>query len=510
MSQTVPSSRADAAGASVAWGWLVGAMVLAAALRVPVVLLKPSLQYDDYFGAGFVVLDFLDMLYASVRLDVHPPLYYAQLWLWARAGYGDDWLLLNSVAWSVAGVAAVGWAGTRLLGRDAGIAAALLLALSPLSAEYAQQLRMYAMVMCLATLAWYRMETGLDQLRRGHVWQAAALQAAVCLAHAGGPLIAALLGAAGAVKLVLERRFDIIWTWLLASICAGVVAAAVLGHSLLRGVQHLAAATWLSLPQGYGELLLGRSPGPDSLPVLVGGLATWIAVAIGAWRAGLRRRGLLLIVLGGPVLVLLISLVSPIWDVRSLSHLAPFVALSLAPLVASVWRRAPAAWRLPVAAALLAAGTLASATVLRPRQIDGDYTRIARMLNEQARPGDHVLTQRLPCFWAMARYLVGPTWGSPLAVQPLPENPRWQAVAQALPAWVYHLVTVQPTTDRIDAGQMTLRFSRAAPERIDGYGCVWLLQDGETVAPAADQRPPGAGGADRHDGKLLLLDLRTR
>jgi len=45
---------------------------------------------------------------------------------------------------------------------------------------------------------------------------------------------------------------------------------------------------------------------------------------------------------------------------------------------------------------------------------------VADYLRQEAEPGDLLVTRRLPRFWAVARYLAGPAWGSPVAVQPLP------------------------------------------------------------------------------------------
>ena len=56
---------------------------------------------DEIFSATVSQGPFLDMLVAILRHDVHPPLYYIQLYVWQLFGQSDVWLLLNSTFWSM-------------------------------------------------------------------------------------------------------------------------------------------------------------------------------------------------------------------------------------------------------------------------------------------------------------------------------------------------------------------------------------------------------------------------
>lgn len=93
--------------------------------------------------------------------DVHPPLFFWSLWPWMRlAGQSAYALRFNSLVWGLLTVV-VGLAlGRRLGGRGAGLAAGLLLAVSPLQVTWSIELRMYmlaglcVLVALLAALTW--------------------------------------------------------------------------------------------------------------------------------------------------------------------------------------------------------------------------------------------------------------------------------------------------------------------------------------------------------------------
>jgi 4-amino-4-deoxy-L-arabinose transferase-like glycosyltransferase len=86
--------------------------------------------------------------------DHHPPLYYLSLHYWI-AGFGDseESMRALSAVLGVLAVALVFTLGEQLFGPRAGLLAALVAALSPFWVWYAQEARMYAMVVFFALLS---------------------------------------------------------------------------------------------------------------------------------------------------------------------------------------------------------------------------------------------------------------------------------------------------------------------------------------------------------------------
>ncbi len=110
-----------------------------------------SLWYDEAFSLAVASADWHTFWQALLSDAVHPPAYYlllkGNLLLFGDTEFG---LRFASV---VAGTLAIGlmWRlGSVLAGRRLALAASLLLALNPFAVWYAQEARMYSLVLCLA------------------------------------------------------------------------------------------------------------------------------------------------------------------------------------------------------------------------------------------------------------------------------------------------------------------------------------------------------------------------
>ena len=77
------------------------------------------------------------------------PLYYLLLFFWSQFGESDAWLRSLSVVFAIASVFLLYRLGRRLLGETEGLIAATMLALSPEFIHHAQEIRMYAVSLCL-------------------------------------------------------------------------------------------------------------------------------------------------------------------------------------------------------------------------------------------------------------------------------------------------------------------------------------------------------------------------
>ncbi|MFN2607448.1 MAG: glycosyltransferase family 39 protein [Acidimicrobiales bacterium] len=96
----------------------------------------------------------LGAIAGAMRQDGSPPLYYWLLHVWISVfGTSEERTHLLSLAIALAAVAAAWWMGRSLFGRRAGWAIVALYALSPYLAVYANETRMYALVVLLATVA---------------------------------------------------------------------------------------------------------------------------------------------------------------------------------------------------------------------------------------------------------------------------------------------------------------------------------------------------------------------
>ena len=152
---------------------------LAAALRCyrPA---REGLWLDEAMSLRFARLPLADVLTLPPAREFNPPLYYALLHFWV-AGFGESETAVRalSILLGVAAVVCLYRVGRLLLGEEAGLVAALLLATCPYHVYYSQEARFYAL---LVTLTLVSIESFVRVLRGGGaVAQAAYVIASVLL-----------------------------------------------------------------------------------------------------------------------------------------------------------------------------------------------------------------------------------------------------------------------------------------------------------------------------------------
>jgi hypothetical protein len=165
--------------------WLVlGITLLGGFLRVLMVGAK-GMWLDETFSVWMASHTLSEMMAWLVRIDQHPPLYYFLLNLWITINGDTPYAVrLLSVLFSTATIPVIYLIGNRMSGAVVGLAAALLLALSPFHIFFAQETRMYTLLTFNAAVAIYALVWLLTDARAGesigaqvrdywHVWRSA-------------------------------------------------------------------------------------------------------------------------------------------------------------------------------------------------------------------------------------------------------------------------------------------------------------------------------------------------
>ena len=128
---------------------------MGAGLRV-FLLDKNGMWLDETFSVWLANHSVVDMLQWIVKIDQHPPLYYLLLHYWI-AHYGDTpyYVRLLSVLFGAGTIPIIYLIGKRMSGVVMGLAAAVILALSPFNIRFAQETRMYTLLTFNAAVAIY-------------------------------------------------------------------------------------------------------------------------------------------------------------------------------------------------------------------------------------------------------------------------------------------------------------------------------------------------------------------
>jgi hypothetical protein len=115
-----------------------------------------GLWLEEIFSMWLANHSAVDMLQWIARIDHHPPLYYLLLHYWiALNGVNPFDLRLLSVLFGTGTIPIIYLIGKRISGVMMGLAAAVILALSPFNIRFAQETRMYTLLMFNAAVAIY-------------------------------------------------------------------------------------------------------------------------------------------------------------------------------------------------------------------------------------------------------------------------------------------------------------------------------------------------------------------
>jgi mannosyltransferase len=331
----LPSVR-EIPSAAIWTGVIVAALtVLSLFLRTRA--LGASLWMDEGLSIGIAGQPLFDIP-SVLKQDGSPPLYYMLLHGWMDA-FGDGPAQTQGLSVLISLVAVPGgfWAGWSLFGRRAGLILAALAAVNPFLTNYAQETRMYSLMVVLSLLSTAAFVNVFIYRRRGYIPLFGLLLAAMIYTHNWGLFVGVGLFA-GLVPVLAssEDRRPLVKD---ALIGFGIAALLYLPWlpTLLYQVSHT-GAPWLNSPRlgapvQISKSLLGGGTATVALVLAAGsGLAAVLAKSTDERQ---RRAIYVTFTIGVATLVFawLVSQVSPAWTTRYLGvALGPLLILSAAGL----------------------------------------------------------------------------------------------------------------------------------------------------------------------------------
>ncbi|HKP90314.1 MAG TPA: glycosyltransferase family 39 protein [Thermoleophilaceae bacterium] len=339
------------------WAALAAVTVAALALRLPY-LGNQSLWYDETFTRYIAMAPSLDSLWFRVKLtEGTPPLYYLVTWAWAKAfGAGSDASLRATAGIAGAACAPVAFlALRRFVGDWPAIAAAAIVAVSPMLGWYALDARSYSLLVLLALLSLWALSLLLEgpTPRRWAAWALAA--AAALWTH----YFAAFLVAAEVAVLLWwmrEARLRVLaWSAVVALLAAPLLS--VLSAQSDARTDHIGSLPLGErLEQAVRQLAMGPNPPRAWLEAI--GLVLLGAGVVGGVVVAVRREARARPLVAIAAIAVAVPLVLSITDVedrllaRNLLVVFPCLA-GLAGLALTRLRAVPLAAYLAVAVATI-------------------------------------------------------------------------------------------------------------------------------------------------------------
>jgi uncharacterized membrane protein len=377
------------------------------------------------------------MLQAVLANPPSDPLYVLLLRPWiALFGHDDLSVRALSVMLSTATIPATYWLGKVAAGRAAGLAGALLLAVSPYTIEFGQQASLYVLASLTTTLA---LAAGLSWHGSGSLKHALFYVALGTVAVYSHYVVAAILGLfgllalyAGAGPRLVTRRAWIAahaaifmaWSPWLVALAANWIATPV-PRATLRNPASLdqVIGALVQLSSGTAALLQGARV-PEALGLLAGSL-----LLLAGWFAGreVGKRSLRLVIVVSGLIFLLPALVSaatglwlfvPHFMLFLLPAMFVVFGAGLANLGQAAVRNVPSHAVRYLSLALAAVWLMAQVWGLTlfyrypPHGADG-LRELAATLNRESQPGDLVLVTPPVLQASLAQYYGGQTRGLP-------------------------------------------------------------------------------------------------
>src|SRR5688572_12833621 len=302
---------------------VLGLLVVSLYLRTD--SLGESLWMDEGLSIGISSQPLFDIP-GVLRVDGSPPFYYMLLSVWMDV-VGDGPAETQGLSVAIALVSIPGglWAGWSLFGRRAGLICAALCAVNPFLTGYAQETRMYSLMLVLSLLATAAFLHVFAYGRRGYLPLFFVLLALMLYTHNWGLFLAAgLVCALVPCWYVSENRHSFWRDALIGFGGAGLLYLPWL-PTLLHQVQHT-GAPWLNAPNFGAPVQISKSLLGGGTPtvalVLAGG--SGVAAVIARRVEDKERTAVLagaVVVLATLVVAWVVSQVSPAWTTRYLGVL---------------------------------------------------------------------------------------------------------------------------------------------------------------------------------------------
>ena len=426
---------------SVNYGPLLAlALLMCVSLALRVGALSTGYWIDEGIAVGIASHPLRDIPHALVQ-DGSPPLYYLLLHLWmGLAGSGEAATRSLSLLFALLAIPVSWSAGCAAFDRRTGALAAAGAAGAPFLTYYAQETRMYSLVVVLSIAACASFVLAFVRDRRGHVPLLGLWLVLLLYTHNWGLF---LTGGMAVAWFSLRRRGKVD-TRDGALLAAGIALAYIPWlPSLVSQALHT-AAPW------------SNRPGALQLLAIPGGLFGYVAAPLLALAlvAAVRRRpgledgvrSLLLIAAATALAAWLSSQLQPAWSTRYLAVLMGPLLLALAAVLSRGAR-----W---TAAALVATGAAWLVTGAPPAK--SNVRTVAHRVAPDVRSGDLVVSTQPEQVPVLYRYLPhGAIYLTPLGLVADPRLTDWRSGLARLRAGKARR-TLLPIVDGLPSGRRIL------------------------------------------------------
>ena len=446
---------------------------------------------DEFYPIAFINESYSSFVFSVARLDIHPPLHYFQLKLWAELFPGDKGLLFNSVFWHLVSGLVIFQVGRAWKGLLAGLLAVSIYALVPQMVWASVTLRQYAFIPALAVGAWWLNMRVLTRATstRADGFMLAAIELALAFSHAIAFYFVPWIALAAAALAYQEKGKNAPWKrWIVVQVIVAALLIPLALMALMRtGIPGNDAPTG-NLLLFVGALVAGWGMKSE--------LGRWLGLALyGLFvLAGLRHRDtrpVTLFILVAPLVVaiLVTAFIAPMLKAPVYaSMLIPFAALATGAALSTLSEKL-ACWLSAVIVVSLMAAVFPAMDRLLVNRNTNPWKEVANEVKQRATAGDLVVIPKPFSFWAVMRYAVAEDWGAPIEILP-PLNERWSSLTQKLGPDLSRFLHLIPRTDHVTSDGITYVVNNDVAHLRHTAKHIWVIHSLPYAVPVQ--------GADRY------------
>lgn len=466
---------------------------------------RSTLNHDEMWGATNANLSFFDAMVFTLRFDVHPPLYYAQLNLWALAGHSDKWLQANSAVWLLgSAIIAFYLVAKKWDGLSAAITAAFILS-CPMLIGYSVIVRMYTFLSFLTLAGLMASENILERISDRSVVKPRQylvlflIQITIMYSHSTGIIIVIanfLYIFLAAWKLNVSRSFFV--HWMKMNIALGFLALPAIANSFLRQVSHPSSPGLADVFSSLTQLIIGKG----LYDIGISDLILFVIVLLlfgGAASVSVRARNLIGTYCVFPIAFGFVAshVLRPMWLTYVFLFCVPVAFVAVGDFIGMSSKHffCMAGKQAKSVVAVFAGVIVILQTWTGIRNASSEklpnYPIVVADLKDNVISGDCVVAvNTFDVFWGLSRYLAGTGWNEGLQIQ-APPMQRWKTIMAAIPSGLAHWLDLVPRSDRFNYGN--IQVIAGYPTDIDS-SCqraffVGFSRDFESV-PAAVRSAP--------------------
>jgi uncharacterized membrane protein len=433
---------------------------------------------DEMWAATSVLGGPIDSIVFTLRFDLHPPVYYSIIDLWATISKSDLWLRSSSMAIHSALVASTYYITGKLYNKKVSVIATVLILVSPLLLEYSNQLRMYSLISLLSIWIFYFAYNINDNgFSRKSAFLLFGLELLLVFTHAIGILFVFFHYMYGVMAKNPIHRLDFIYKWSLFHILVFCLSVPVILNSWVRSVEHAVAPdidNILNVISITNIKIIGLGP-------VYSFAISLLVLVILLFYKKTRSIAICYIVLPIAVFSLISYAIKPLWLARNFAFAIPLIVIAQSIVINKIFgANSRSKIYLYACVLLIAVSHLSVYFQYYNNKQDGNHlSDLSAYLKDAILDKGKtcvVSTNTLHTFWSLLRYNVAIEWGHPLDIQP-PLTDKWNKIISKLPPKAVQSLQLMPDTNFYEGDKLIITSGWSERCRGDDVGRVLVIDE---------------------------------